>query len=102
MPTIFEYFGIRLVFFSNEHFPIHVHAFYNNVFAMRIEFKIENSVITDIIYSTQKGYQTFPPKQKKDLQKLISNYQYEIVNDWINFVVLNKRVDRKIISQRIK
>ena len=102
MPTIFEYFGIRLVFFSNEHFPIHIHAFYNEEFGMRIEFKIENSIITEITYRTQKGYKNFPPKQRRDLTKLISAHQYEIVNDWINFVVLNNRVERKIITQRIK
>ncbi|MCL2101430.1 MAG: DUF4160 domain-containing protein [Fibromonadales bacterium] len=26
MPSIFEYLGIVLYFFSNEHEPIHIHA----------------------------------------------------------------------------
>jgi len=90
------------MFFSNEHFPIHIHAFYTEEYGMRIEFKIENSIITEITYLKQKGYKTFPPKQRRDLKKLISTHQYEIVNDWINFVVLNNRVERKIITQRIK
>ena len=41
-------------------------------------------------------------KKQRDLKKLISTHQYEIVNDWINFVILNNRVERKIITQRIK
>ena len=26
MPTVFNFFGIRFVFFSNDHEPIHIHA----------------------------------------------------------------------------
>ncbi len=28
MPKLFEYLGLILRFFSNEHEPIHIHAFY--------------------------------------------------------------------------
>ena len=26
MPTIFSFFGLRFVFFSNDHEPVHVHV----------------------------------------------------------------------------
>jgi hypothetical protein len=39
---------------------------------------------------------------KSSIFQLRSSFQYEIVSDWINFVVLNNRVERKIITQRIK
>jgi hypothetical protein len=29
MPTIYEYLGILIFFYSNEHEPIHVHGKYN-------------------------------------------------------------------------
>jgi hypothetical protein len=45
MPTIFEYFGIILKFFSREHLPIHVHAFYGDGYAMKVEFTFKGQKI---------------------------------------------------------
>lgn len=61
-------------------------------------FQLRNpsSLLLDYISTRERGF------TKSVWYKFNSNYQYEIVNDWINFVVLNKRVDRKIITQRIK
>lgn len=41
MPKIFEYLGIILFFYSNEHEPIHVHATYGE-FESKAEFYIIN------------------------------------------------------------
>jgi hypothetical protein len=38
----------------------------------------------------------------RDLKKLIERYQYEIVNDWITFVIKNQRVTKKVIRRKIK
>lgn len=45
MPTIFEYFGIILNFFSREHLPIHVHAYYGERYAMKVEFYKKGNII---------------------------------------------------------
>ena len=39
MPKIFEYLGILMFFYSNEHEPIHVHAKYDG-FESKAEFYI--------------------------------------------------------------
>jgi hypothetical protein len=39
MPKLYEYFGIIVFFYANEHEPIHVHGEYK---AMKVNFKIVN------------------------------------------------------------
>lgn len=102
MPTIYEYFGIILKFFSKEHLPIHVHAYYGNNYSMKVEFYFKGDVIVKREYKGVKGYRHFPPAQMKDLKTLIEKYQYQIANDWITFVIKNKRVSKKVITRKIK
>ena len=47
MPKIYEYLGIVLYFYSNEHEPIHVHAEYAE-FESKAEFYIINGKIAEI------------------------------------------------------
>ncbi|MBE2188365.1 MAG: DUF4160 domain-containing protein [Candidatus Kapabacteria bacterium] len=102
MPTIYEYFGIILKFFSKEHLPPHVHAFYSNNYGMRVEFFNKGNKIDKITIKQLKGYKKFPPAQMRDLKKLVNRYQYEIVNDFITFAIKNQRVTKKVIRRKIK
>lgn len=101
MPTIIEYFGIFLKFFANDHEPIHVHAYYAE-YAVKAEFEIKNKVITKIIYKPIKGKTPLPPKQMKDLDKLIKAKSKEIITAWMNFYVLNAPVKKIVITKKIK
>jgi hypothetical protein len=47
MPKIFEYLGILIFFYSNEHEPIHVHGKYD-VFESKAEFYIVDGKIVEI------------------------------------------------------
>ncbi|MBT0812820.1 DUF4160 domain-containing protein [Litoribacter ruber] len=47
MPKIFEYLGILLFFYSNEHEPIHVHA-KKGGYESKAEFYILNGEIKEI------------------------------------------------------
>ena len=102
MPTIIEYFGIVLKFFSKEHLPIHVHAYYGGGYGMKVEFYFKGNDIVKKQYKTLKGYSTFKPAQMRDLKKLIDKYEYDIANDWVTFVIKNQRVTRKIIRRKIR
>lgn len=102
MPTLFEYFGIILKFFSKEHLPIHVHAYYGDNYAMKVEFTCKGNKIVSKEFKGVRGYQHFPPAQMRDLKKLIAKYEYEIVNDWITFVIKNQKVSKRIITRKIK
>jgi hypothetical protein len=54
MPKIFEYLGILIFFYSNEHEPIHVHA-KKGEYESRAEFHIINGVIDEIKITEVKG-----------------------------------------------
>ena len=54
MPKIFEYLGILIFFYSNEHEPIHVHA-KKGEFESKAEFFITNAEVTEIRITTIKG-----------------------------------------------
>jgi hypothetical protein len=98
MPTLYEYFGIVIKFFSNEHWPIHVHAFYGDKYACKVEFDVKRNTNE---FRKVRGYKMLPHAQMHDLKKLINVYQYDIIQSWINFVVLNQRIRKQRITKRI-
>lgn len=102
MPTIFEYLGLILKFYSKEHLPIHVHAFYGDRCAMKVEFFLKGEKITRKTYKGVKGYRHLPPAQMRDLRALINKYEYQIVDAWITFVVKNERITNHKITRKIK
>ena len=75
MPTLFELFGLRFYFFSNEHLPIHVHV-------ENGDGRIKVQVCPVIELLENKGMKT------KDLKKalnIIELYKSEIINLWIMY-----------------
>ena len=102
MPTIFEYFGIILKFYSNEHDPIHVHALYGKDYEMKVEFHLKKGEVDKIVYKKIKGRKEFPATQLKDLTKLVEKYKNDIVEDRINYVVLKTKVERVKITTKLK
>jgi len=54
MPKLYEYFGIIVLIYSNEHKPIHVHGKYQNR-ESKAEIIIEDGIITEIVISDVKG-----------------------------------------------
>lgn len=41
MPKLYEYLGLIIFFYSNEHDPVHVHAHYGE-YESKIEFVLKN------------------------------------------------------------
>lgn len=101
MPKIIEYFGIILRFFSREHEPIHVHAFFGEECQVKVSFIILEGVIEEIIYENVAGYEPFPPSKIKDLDILIDKYKYTIVNAWIKYFVLNEKIQTITITKKL-
>jgi len=89
MPTLFEYFGIIIKFFSNEHEPIHVHAYYNDA-EIKVSFFIKDGKIYRTTYVLEHG--NFPINKEKQLKKLISKHKDDIVKLWVDFFVLKKDI----------
>ena len=102
MPTLFEYFGIILKFFSNEHLPIHVHAYYGEKYGMKVEFLFQGDDIVNIKYKTLQGFLPFPPAQMKDLKVLSERKCYAIAALWIDYMVKHKKIKTHKITKKIR
>lgn len=72
MPTLFEIFGLRFFFFSNEHEPIHVHV-------ENGDGRIKVQLTPTIEVVDEHGMKA------KDIKKaltIIELYQEDIMNTW--------------------
>lgn len=96
MPKLYEYLGIIIQFYSNEHTPIHIHAI-DGKNVMKVSFIIENEEITKIIYEPSKGNFT----KTADLKKFIETFKYKIVYAWIDYFVLHKHIKNTKITKKL-
>jgi len=101
MPKIFEYLGILLFFYSNEHEPIHVHGKYNE-FESKAELYIIDGKITEIKIKTIKGSKPLAGNKLQDFKDFLEIYGEHIVQKWIDYFVLHKDIEFEKINTRIK
>lgn len=98
MPKIFEYLGIIIRFYSDEHKPIHVHAKYDGC-EMIVKIYEQNGVIVKVTYHNKRNTCRFSDAKRKQLENFIEHEKYEIVELWVSYFVHNKRVKAKKISK---
>ena len=101
MPKIFEYLGIVLFFYSNEHEPIHVHAIYQS-FEIKAEFFIIDGKISEIRIKLVKDRKPLKGSKLKDFEKFLEVYAEKIVEKWIDYFVYHKEVKFEKISTKLK
>ncbi len=101
MPKIFEYLGILIFFYSNEHEPIHVHA-KKGEFESKAEFFIVDGIISEIKIKNIKGPKPLKGKDLKDFEIFLENYADKIVEKWISYFVYHKDVKFEKITKRLK
>jgi hypothetical protein len=101
MPKLYEYLGIIVLFYSNEHEPIHVHGKYQGR-ESRAELVIRDGRVVDIIYSPILGRRPLDGAQLQDFQALVASHADDIVRKWIDYFVLHRRVQAEVITRRIK
>ena len=101
MPKIFEYLGILIFFYSNEHEPIHVHAKYDG-FESKAEFYIIDGKITEIKIKAIKGLRPLSGSKLKDFEDFLELYADKIVEKWIDYFVYHKNIQFEKINTRIK
>lgn len=101
MPKIFEYLGILIFFYTNEHEPIHVHA-KKGEFESKAEFYIINGAISQIKITSIRGAKPIKGKDLKDFEVFLKQYSDRIIEKWINYFVLHKDVSFEKITKRLK
>ena len=101
MPKLYEYFGIIVLFYSNEHEPIHVHGKYQGR-ESKAELIIEHGRVVEIIVSSVRGKRPLRGRELSDFETLIRYYADEIVQKWIDYFILHQQVQSQRITTRIK
>jgi len=100
MPKLYEYFGLIILFYSNEHEPIHVHGKYQGR-ESKAEIIFENGEFKEVRVSAVKGKEPLDSKNEKRLRKLVEHFREDIVQKWVDFFVYNKEVKSEVITKKI-
>lgn len=101
MPKIYTYLGIMILFYSNEHEPVHVHGKHQGN-ESKAEIIIEDGVIKEIRVKAVKGRKPLPPSTLNDFKTFVETYADKVVQKWIDYFVLHKPVSCEDINRRIK
>lgn len=101
MPKLYEYFGIIVLFYSNEHEPTHVHGQCQGR-ENKAEIVVENGKVIQIVYSSVRGRRPLSKAELRNFQAVIEWYAEDIVQKWIDYFVLHKPVTAQTITQRIR
>ena len=101
MPKLYEYLGILVYFYSNEHEPIHVHGRHAGR-QRRAEIISENGRIVRVEFSDVPGKPPLEGAKRRDFETFVEAKAEEIVQRWIQFFVQNIRTKPEIITRRIK
>ena len=101
MPKLYEYLGILIYFYSNEHEPIHVHGKHAGR-ESRAEIILADGRVVSVEISNVPGKRPLEGQKLKDFDTLVNARAEEIVERWINFFVNNVRSKPEIITRRIK
>jgi len=100
MPKLYEYFGLIILFYSNEHEPIHVHGKYQGR-ESKAEIIFVDGKSKEVKISDVKGKTPLDPKNQKKLKILTEAYRDDIVRKWIDFFIYHKKIEAEIITKRI-
>jgi hypothetical protein len=101
MPQLYEYFGLAVFFYTNEHEPIHVHGRFQGCHA-RAEIILKNGKVVRIVFSNVRGKPPLASAKMKDFRILVKAKADDIVRRWVEFFVLQKHNAPEIITRKLK
>ena len=100
MPKLYEYFGLIVLFYSNEHEPIHVHGKYQER-ESKAEIIFENGKFVEVRISEVTGKRPLDRRRLATFKQLVELFRDDIVHKWIDFFVYNKPVQSETIARKI-
>lgn len=101
MPKLYEYFGLIIMFYANEHEPVHVHGKFHGR-ESRAEIIVLNGAVSEIRYSAVVGRASLGANEMRHFEEVISARADDIVAKWIDFFVLHKPITPERITRRLK
>lgn len=101
MPKLYDYFGLIVMFYANEHEPVHVHGKFQGC-ESRAEIIVLNGVVSEIRYTSVAGRAPLGPNEMRYFEEVVSARAEDIVAKWIDFFVLHKSITPEHITRRLK
>jgi len=100
MPKLYEYFGLIILFYSNEHEPIHVHGKYQRK-ESKAEIIFEDGKFVEVKIVNVKGKEPLDDQNLKKFKKLVETYRDDIVRKWVDFFVYNRPIPSEKITKKL-
>jgi hypothetical protein len=101
MPKLYEYFGLRVFFYANEHLPVHAHGFKGGR-ESKAEIVLVNGRVVGIRVWEVRGMEPLTGRDLADFRAVVEHHAEEIVRKWTDFFVLHKRVAPVKLIRRLK
>lgn len=101
MPKLYEYFGLIIMFYVNEHEPVHVHGKCQGREA-KAEIILIDGKIEDIRYLAVAGRELLSERELQYFREIVSERAEDIVQKWIDFFVWHKSIRSERIYRRLK
>jgi hypothetical protein len=101
MPKLYEYFGLRVYFYTNEHEPIHVHGRHAGR-ESRAEIIVEGGRVVGVVFGEVAGKRPLEGQKRRDFEALVEAKADDIVRRWIEFFVHNIRSKPETIIRRLR
>lgn len=101
MPKLYEYLGIVIYFWSKEHEPIHVHGEYQGK-ESKAELCVEDGKVTAIKILKVKGQKPLNFVELKNFETLVNQKADKIIQKWVDYFILHKKVKVEKITKKIK
>lgn len=67
MPKLYEYLGIVIFFYANEHRPIHIHA-RKGEFESKVEIIVVNGKVEEVVIANVRGRKPLKGNELKNLK----------------------------------
>lgn len=100
MPKLYEYLGLVIFFYSNEHEPVHVHGRHGEC-ESKIEMVIKNGLVQKIKLQRVAGKKPLTGIHARHFKRLASVLGDEIVQSWVNYFVYHKKIISKKIAGKL-
>jgi hypothetical protein len=101
MPKLYDYFGLVIMFYANEHEPVHVQG-KSQGRESRAEIIVLNGNVSQIRYTPVMGRAPLDLAEMRYFEEVVSAKADEIVQKWIDFFVLHKTIKPEHITRRLK
>ena len=101
MPKLYEYFGLVVYFYANEHEPVHVHGNYQGREA-KAGLVLRNGKVVAVRITGVPGKRPLRGPKLKDFERLVKIKADDIVERWIDFFVKKRHNEPEVITRKLK